>query len=110
VVGQGYDVIEVPSRDFIGGTDVNHEKVGQDRGTQIFQKSRTYLKVLGVTMVTFSKFRADDPQTLDAIVTIFVVTANCSPGFVNSWVRYPMIGKERNGIGNRHLPITNLKA
>jgi hypothetical protein len=88
--GQGCDIIEVGY--LIGGTDANCEKVGQDRSAQIFHQSRRHLRVTGARRVTRSKFKAIDTQILSADVRKIVARATGSPGFVNSWVRYPITG------------------
>jgi hypothetical protein len=53
------------------------------RSAQIFQKSRKQVKIVGVGMVTWSKFSNRDPQTLGAIVQNLVARATWLPGFVN---------------------------
>jgi hypothetical protein len=37
---------------------------GFDRGPQVFQKSRSYFKIIGTGRVTYSKFHTDGPQIL----------------------------------------------
>jgi hypothetical protein len=51
-----------------------------DRGAQIFQKSRSHLKILGARRVTWSKFRTEDPQILGATVQNLVARDFCTPG------------------------------
>lgn len=92
--GQGYDIIEAGY--LIGGTDANCHKVGQDRSAQIFHQSRSHIKVTGTRRVTRNKSDAADTTYQRANVKNTVARTTGSPGFVNSWVRYPMTGKERD--------------
>jgi len=39
-----------------------------DTGEKRFQKSKSQLKILGARNVTWSKYRAEDPQTLGITV------------------------------------------
>jgi hypothetical protein len=48
------------------------------RGTHIFQKSRSHLRILGARRVTRSKARTVDPNVLVATVQNLVVTATCA--------------------------------
>jgi len=53
------------------------------KGAQIFQKSRSHLKILGARRVIWSKFHTEDPQILGVIVEKVVARATWYPGFVH---------------------------
>lgn len=52
---------------------------------RIFQTSKIHLKILHATRVTWSKFHAEDPQTLSVIAQNSVAQATWRPGFLHSW-------------------------
>jgi hypothetical protein len=52
------------------------------QGTQIFQKSRRSLKIVGATRVTWRKCHTEDPQTFGAIEKNWIARAIWRPGFV----------------------------
>jgi hypothetical protein len=54
------------------------------RGAQIFQKSRSQLKILGIRRITSSKFHTEDPQILGATAQNVVATTTRSPGFMDA--------------------------
>jgi hypothetical protein len=53
-------------------------------GAQIFEKSRSHLKILGVRRVTWCTFHTQDPQILDTTIQNFFATATWLPGYVNA--------------------------
>jgi len=55
-----------------------------DRGIQIFQESRSHLKILGTRRVIRCKPHTDDPQTLCTVVQILVAWVTWYPGFLQS--------------------------
>jgi hypothetical protein len=61
----------------------------QSSGTQIFQKSRGHLKILGTRRATWSKFHTKDPQTIDATVQNLVAQATWCLRFVHLWYKEP---------------------
>jgi hypothetical protein len=51
------------------------------RAAQIFQKSRTYFKILGASRVTRSKLHSEDKKILGAKVTNIFITATWLLGY-----------------------------
>jgi len=56
--------------------------VNQD--AQVFQKSRSHLKSLGITSVICRKFHTQDPEILGTKVQNSVIQANLCTGFVHT--------------------------
>ena len=44
-------------------------------------------KILGASMIAWSKFQKEHPQTLGTTAENLLPTANRRPGIVNSWLR-----------------------
>jgi hypothetical protein len=65
------------------------QNILQGRSAQIFQKSRSYLKILGARRVTWSKFHSEEPQILGAMVQNLVAWATWHQGFMYpcGWIR-----------------------
>jgi len=55
----------------------------QSSNTQIFQKSRCHLKVLGARMVTWSKFCTEGPEILGTTVQNLFAPVSWHPGFMH---------------------------
>jgi hypothetical protein len=55
------------------------------RCANVLKKSRSYLKILDARRVTCSRFRAEDPQILGAMVQNFVATATRRSGLVHPY-------------------------
>jgi len=55
------------------------------RGTKIFQKFKSHLKILGASMVSWSKSHTEGPQILGALVQNLVARETWRPGFVQPW-------------------------
>jgi hypothetical protein len=61
----------------------NFNIILSSRGAQIFQKSRSHLKILGARRVMWSKFHNENPETLCATAENLCVTASWPPGVVH---------------------------
>lgn len=55
------------------------------RGAQIWQKSRSHLKILGVRSMTWSKLHTEDQQILDATTQNLAPMTTSCPGILHSW-------------------------
>lgn len=61
--------------------------VGEVKGTQIFQKSWSHLKILGLWRVTWNKFHTEDQKLpIRQTVRTFFARASWRPGFMRPWV------------------------
>jgi len=66
------------------------------RVAQIFQKSGSHLKILGVIRMTWSKAHTDDQQILGATVHIVVDVVTWYPGFVHPCVCVYVVCQEES--------------
>jgi hypothetical protein len=53
------------------------------RGAQVFQKSRSYFKIMGTIRVTFCKFHTEDPQVLGTTIQNLVTRMTWHSVFVH---------------------------
>jgi len=53
------------------------------REAQVFQKSRSYFRILGTRRVIFSKFLSEDPQVLGTTIQNLITCMTWHPGFVH---------------------------
>jgi fructose-1-phosphate kinase PfkB-like protein len=60
-------------------------RVVMTRGTKIFQKTRSHLKIPGARRVTQSKFHTEGPQILGAKVQNLVARTNWHTEIVHPW-------------------------
>lgn len=61
--------------------------MGKGRGTHVFDKSTSSVKILGARTESRSKFRSEDPQILVATLQNLVATATWPSGYVNYWIK-----------------------
>ena len=59
-----------------------HQEILPTRGAQLFQKSRSYLKILCTGKVTWCKFHSEDQQILGIIIQNLIAWVTFCPGFV----------------------------
>jgi hypothetical protein len=57
------------------------------KDTQIFQKSRIHLKILGVARRTWRQCRTDDLHKSDVAAWNFLATTTATPDFVPHWAK-----------------------
>jgi hypothetical protein len=50
---------------------------------KIYQKSRSHIKIVGITMMTYNKIHIEDPQILGAMIQLSVTRATWCPGLVH---------------------------
>ena len=72
----------------VGATEIGQcrnesREVQWIRGTKVFQKSRSFHRIVGARRMTWSEFHTEDPQILGTIIQNLVPRAAGHPGFVH---------------------------